>query len=210
MLGLRMLAAASVAVLVPFAPALGDGVSGKDSPPTANWSAGLMISTLGPGLQVSYHAYGWAVVRLEGTYVSVPFDGLTASLKSAGTILDLHPFQNAFRVSGGLRYFEYNIAGNAVVNNGGTPNTLQVAVTNTNKAAPYLGLGFDSSHFSGEKYELKVGLDIGAVYSGAPSVSLKNLTNPGEDIQTEINNYVSKYQFLNFYPVASVSVRLTF
>jgi hypothetical protein len=210
MLGVRVALIALIAILTPLAPALGDGLSGKDLPATAPWSAGLMVSTLGPGLQVSYHAYGWTVVRVEGTYVSVPVEGLTASLKSAGAILDLHPFQNAFRISGGARYFEYNISGNTIINESGTPNTFHVAVTNSNKATPYVGFGFDSSHFSGEKYEIKVGLDIGAVYSGRPLVSLKNLTNPGDDPQPEIDKFISKYQYLDFYPVAAISVRLTF
>ena len=203
---------AMFALLLPLGPALADGQGSKDLPVASPspWSAGFMISTLGPGLQVSYHAYGWAVVRVEGTYVSIPADGLTASLQSAGAILDLHPFHNAFRMSGGLRYFEYNLSGNTVINESGTPNTFRVAITNTNKAAPYFGFGLNSSHFSGERYELKVGLDLGAVYSGKPDVSVTNVTNPGEDVQSQIDKYVGKYQFLDFYPVATISARLTF
>jgi hypothetical protein len=208
MLSTRIVWTALFASLAPLGPALADGPGYKDAP--APWSAGFMISTLGPGLQLSYHAYGWAVVRAEGTYVSVPADGFTASLRSAGAILDLHPFQNAFRFSGGLRYFEYSIAGKTNIGGGETPSTFRISVTNTNKEAPYFGLGFDSSHFSGEKYDLKIGLDLGAVYSGKPDVTVTNLTNPGEDIQQQIDKYVSKYSFLDFYPVISISARLTF
>jgi hypothetical protein len=209
MLSTRPVLMAMFALLVPLGPALADGLGNKDAAP-APWSAGLMISTLGPGLQLSYHAYRWAVVRVEGTYVSVPADGLTASLRSAGAILDLHPFQNAFRFSGGLRYFEYNISGKANIDEGGIPNVFRISLTNTNKTAPYFGLGFDSSHFSGERYELKIGLDLGAVYSGKPDASIANLTNPGEDVQSQIDKYVSKYSYFDFYPVVTVSARLTF
>jgi hypothetical protein len=189
---------------------LGPVMAGEGAPAGTPWSAGLMISTLGPGLQVSYHAYEWFAVRAEGTYVSIPVDGLTGSLRSAGAIVDVHPFRNAFRLSGGVRYFEYNISGTTVMKDGDTSNTYHVAITNTNKADPYLGLGFDSSHFYGDRYDFRVGLDIGAVYSGMPSVSVANLDHPEDDVQSEIKNFISKYQYMNFYPVVTLSARLTF
>ena len=202
------------AAIMQFGPALADGQSSKDAPMNAPWSAGLMIGTMGPGLQASYLVCDWAVIRVEGSYQSVPAAGLTLSLQSAGAMLDLHPFENAFRVSGGARYFEYEIRGMATVNetDGGvsTPNKYRIEATNSNPLAPYLGFGFDSSHFSGGKYEFKLGLDLGVIYSGRPSVSVNNLTNPGGDIQTEINRVIDRYQVLNLYPVATISARINF
>jgi hypothetical protein len=215
MLGGRFIWTTVFAALSLFWPALADAQSSKETPVNAAWSAGFMISTLGPGLQISYRVYDWAVVRVEGSYVSVPTDGLTLSLQSAGAMLDLHPFKTGFRVSGGLRYFEYDIHGIVTVNEGGdggasTPNRFRVEATNSNKAAPYAGLGFDTSHFSGGAYELRLGLDFGVIYSGKPSASVANLDNPGEDVQTQLTKIIDKYQFLDFYPVATVSARLTF
>ena len=89
-------------------------------------------------------------------------------------------------------------------------NKFSIEATNSNKAAPYFGFGLDSSHVSGGKYEFHLGLDLGVVYSGKPNVSVSNLTNPGEDVQTEINKIVNKYQFLDFYPVVAVSARMNF
>jgi len=197
-----------------FCPDVADAQSSKDTPVNAAWSAGFMVSTLGPGLQISYRVLDWAVVRVEGSYVSIPTGSLTFSLQSAGALLDLHPFKSGFRISGGLRYFEYDIRGITTVNenNGGvsTPNRFRVEATNSNKAAPYAGLGFDTSHFSGGAYELKLGLDFGVIYSGKPAASVTNLDSPGEDIQTQLSKIVDRYQFLDFYPVATVSARLTF
>ncbi len=214
MFGGRFFSTAMFAALLPFGPTLANAQSGKDTPVNAAWSAGFMVSTLGPGLQISYRVLDWAVVRAEGSYVSVPTDGLTLSLQSAGAMLDLHPFERGFRISGGLRYFEYDIRGITTVNenSGGvsTPNRFRVEATNSNKAAPYAGLGFDTSHFSGGAYELKLGLDFGVVYSGKPAASVANLDNPGEDVQTQLNKIIDKYQFLDFYPVATLSARLTF
>jgi hypothetical protein len=205
---------AILAALMLICPDVADAQSAKDIPANAAWSAGFMVSTLGPGLQISYRALDWAVVRAEGSYVSVPTDGLTLSLQSAGALLDLHPFGSGFRISGGLRYFDYEIRGIATVNesSGGvsTPNRFRVEATNSNKAAPYAGLGFDTSHFSGGAYEFRLGLDFGVVYSGKPVATVANLDNPGADIQTELNKIIGEYRFLDFYPVATLSARLTF
>ncbi|MGO9483161.1 MAG: hypothetical protein ACLPX9_01055 [Rhodomicrobium sp.] len=201
---------AMFATVLPFGAALADGQSSKDAPTNSPWSAGLMVSTLGPGVQVSYLAYNWAVIRVEGSYVSVPTEGLTLSLQSAGAMLDLHPFENAFRVSGGIRYFEYDISGITTVNETSGPNRFRIEATNSNQAAPYLGFGLDTSHFSGGKYEFKLGLDLGVIYSGKPDVSANNLTNPGEDVQSQINNVIGKYQVLDLYPVATISARINF
>jgi hypothetical protein len=201
------------AAVLPFGTALAGDLSTKDGPApmNASWSAGLMVSTLGPGLQVSYRVYDWAAIRVEGSYVSVPVDGLTVSLQSAGAILDLHPFQNAFRVSGGMRYFQYEIRGTTIINEGGSgPNKFSVEAINSNKAAPYFGLGLDSSHVSGGNYEFHLGLDLGVLYSGKPNVSVNNLTTPGDNIQDGINNITNKSKFFDFYPVATVSARMNF
>ncbi len=201
---------AMFAVILPFGTALADGPSTKDAPANASWSGGLMVSTLGPGLQASYRVFDWAAVRVEGTYVTVPTNGLNLTLQSAGAILDLHPFESGFRVSGGARYLEYDIGGITTANVSGVPNRFSIEVANSDKAAPYAGLGFDTSHVSGGKYEFKAGLDLGVVYTGKPDVSVKNLDNPGSGVQTQIDSYVNKYRIFNFYPVATISARLNF
>ncbi|MFZ0569829.1 MAG: hypothetical protein WCD20_06860 [Rhodomicrobium sp.] len=201
---------AMFAAFLPFGPVLADEQSVKDPPANAAWSAGLMVSTLGPGLQVSYRVYDWAAIRVEGTYVTVPTGGLNLTLESAGVILDLHPFESGFRISGGARYLEYDVLGDTTVNESGGPNRFRIEVANSDKAAPYAGLGFDSSHFSGGEYELKIGLDLGVIYTGKPVVSVTNLDNPGNDVQTQIDKYVNQYQIFNFYPVATISARLNF
>lgn len=209
MLGSRFVWKAILAALMTICPDLAEAQGGKDAPANAAWSAGVMVSTLGPGLQISYRVLDWAVVRAEGSYLSVPTDDLTLSLQSAGAMLDLHPFESGFRVSGGLRYFEYEIRG--ITSSGGsTPNRYRVEATNSNKAAPYAGLGFDTSHYSGGPYEFKLGLDFGVIYSGKPVASVVSLDNASDDAQAELNRIISDYRFLDFYPVASVSARLTF
>ncbi len=203
--------AAILAAVLSWSPASADDDGYKDDGyKNAMWSAGLTAGTLGPGGQASFLLYKVVVVRLEGSYLSVPTEGLTVSLQSAGAILDLHPFENAFRVSGGIRYFEYDISGITTVNEASGPNRFRIEATNSNQAAPYLGFGLDTSHFSGGKYEFKLGLDLGVIYSGKPDVSANNLTNPGEDVQSQINSVIGKYQVLDLYPVATISARINF
>ncbi len=111
MLGSRFVSKAILAALMTICPDLADAQGGKDAPANAAWSAGVMLSTLGPGLQISYRVLDWAVVRAEGSYISVPTDDLTLSLQSAGAMLDLHPFESGFRISGGCAISNTRSAG---------------------------------------------------------------------------------------------------
>ena len=111
---------------------------------------------------------------------------LKTSLVSAGATLDWHPFSNGFRLSAGGRYHNFDLAGstNAMASytigdhtyTGAQIGKLNATVKSANPIAPYLGLGYDSAHFSASHWALA--LDVGVIYGGTPSSTI-TATNAG-------------------------------
>jgi hypothetical protein len=132
-------------------------------------------------------------------------------------VLDVFPFRGNFRISAGAR-----INGNQA-DISGTP-TSNVTIGNTtytpaqvgrlngdidfNTVAPYVGIGFDG-HITDA---LTIGFDLGVLYQGKPSVSL-SATNPAvsqADLNRERANIEDDLKMLQFYPVATVSLKYRF
>jgi len=209
-----------------------------DEPSTASlWSAGPAIGTLGVGGEVSYLVYKYVVFRANGSYLKFNYnDTITAygaknsnynfdmSGIFAGGIVDIHPFESGWRVSAGLRYVDAELKdiatnGQTLGSTTYTPaqvGTVTTTIHNTNPGAPYLGFGYDASHFSKDGAGFKLGLDVGALYAGDPDVSIKTTLNPGtagfsSDVAAETSSLKdSLRKWYNFYPVAMVSGRISF
>lgn len=189
------------------------------------------ISTLGLGLEAGVRVTPSFGVRFGGNWFSLDFDrtiddvdyDAEATLASLGTLLDFHPFQGGFRLSGGLR-FNFNEADLT-----GTPN-VDVTIGNQTFAAsdvgtldgdvsfrtvaPYLGLGYGATLLQGA---LSIGFDLGVMYQGKADVDLRaaggvlegnavleeNLAIEEQDIEDDFEDY-------QLYPVVGLAATYRF
>ncbi|ADK84681.1 outer membrane protein domain-containing protein [Desulfarculus baarsii DSM 2075] len=154
---------------------------------------------------------------------SVNYD-FDIKLYTAGLLLDVHPFANSFRLSGGVIINSHDFSGSAspsadkTYNIGGTTYTgaqlgRMDADASFNKLAPYAGLGFsnaftDDGHFG-------FAFDLGVMWWGSPDISLsathQNLV-PGlsDSLRKEEGKIEDDLNNFKFYPVASVGLSYSF
>ncbi len=227
----------SISQLIVLAGLLGVMPSRADDVPAVQpslWSVGVIAGTLGLGGEVSYLLHDYVVLRVNASYMDVSCDGIVGAYGAtcnhgynitsvfAGGIFDIHPFQSGWRVSGGVRYVDADFkdvtSGSIHLGDNqyaaGQIGTTTISVRNTNPAAPYIGFGYDSSHFSQDGAGFKLGIDLGALYAGDPDVTITTTQSvPGldADISKEISKTKSDLRnYYNFYPVAMVSGRMSF
>jgi hypothetical protein len=190
---------------------------------------GITAGTTGIGAEASFKTIGNFVVRLNAGGASLHTtkmqDGISFSGNvrgfNAGVTGDWHPFENGFRLSGGVRAvgadFAATAAGASVTLNSHTYTpaqygTLSLSAKNGNTIAPYLGLGWDSAHYSSSNWT--VSLDLGAMYTGNPRIGLSATGNaPGlaADLaaeQQKLSDSFAKYG--RFYPVAQLGLAYRF
>jgi hypothetical protein len=208
----------------------------QDAPVRPNfWSIGPTIGTLGFGGEASYLVYEKIVLRAGGSYfdlncsrTSNMYGGAKCNHDFniaglfAGGIVDIHPFKSGWRLSAGLRYtdLEAKDVTNASAKIGNTTysfndiGSAKFSIKNSNPAAPYIGFGYDSSHFSEEGAGFKLGFELGALYAGDPSVSVtteKTVAGLAAEITRETSTLKGELQkFYNFYPVGMLSARIAF
>lgn len=204
------------------------------TPPPSLWSVGATVGTLGLGGEVSYLLYDYLVVRMNASYLDISCSAIAGAYGAscdhgynytgifAGGLLDIHPFQSGWRVSTGLRYVDvgYKEVASTGIRLGDNRyqadqvGTATISVRNSNPAAPYIGFGYDSSHFSQDGSGFKLGIDLGALYAGNPDVSITTTqTVPGldADIERETSKIKSDLRtYYNFYPAAMISGRMSF
>ncbi len=195
------------------------GQAWADESPSAMWAVGATAGTLGVGAEASILVYKRVVLRFDGSYLTVPANDTTVTIKSAGATLDVHPFESSFRLSGGMRYlnFEADLTHTTYQCNALTgyicyATAFRDVVTNHDSLAPYAGFGFDSSHFSGGNSDFKLGLDLGAIFAGGADYKIQDVTSPNDSIGiTSEKKWLSnRFMVLDWYPVATVSARVAF
>ena len=210
------------------AQTLGDGDPATASEPLPfGLFVSPTISTLGVGLETGVRLNETFGLRFGGNYLSVDFDRTVddvdydaeARLASLGALVDYHPFQGGFRLSGGLR-FNFNKADlTGTANDDVTIGDQTFAASDVgtlegdasfNKFAPYLGLGYGATLLEGS---LSVGFDLGVMYQGKADVELdaeggalegdavleENLALEEEDIEDDLEDF-----FL--YPVVGLAI----
>ena len=182
------------------------------------------ISTLGAGLEVAkgfspnfgvragfnYFSYGY-----DATESDVSYD-LDLELKNFAILADWHPFEGAFRLSGGIL-----LNGNGLT--GLAKPTAPVAIGNANydltsvnldisynSVAPYFGLGWDTTF--GDDDNWGFAFDLGLIYSGSPDATL-NVSGPDEanplladDLNRERQELQNDLDTLKWWPVVSAGV----
>jgi hypothetical protein len=203
--------------------------------PTVSAQVGLSIraGTLGAGGELSLRPNRYLGIRVGGNYLTftrsatvegIAYD-LTPKLQSGSGILDLHPFGNAFHLSGGVIWnsnqgtVAARLTGPITIG----PQTYQPSdvgsltgrVSYAQRYAPYAGFGF------GGRGRVSLVFDLGLVFSGFPQVSLTgntNLTGQAKSIfdqnviqeRQAIQADIESRQYLKYHPVISLGLRVGF
>ena len=193
----------------------------------------LKAGTLGAGLDVSKGISENLAVRLQANALSYDED-ITESdvnynadleLKSAGLLLDWHPFSGAFRVSAGA-YWNGNEAsvtgrptGVTYVIDGTTYTSAEIGSLDGkidfSSVAPYLGIGFGSAPKAGRG--MTVSFDLGVLYQGEPNVNLTvacgttaRCAQLQSDVAAEMVTLQDELKDYKFYPVVSFGIGYRF
>jgi hypothetical protein len=221
------------------------------APPTpvqslSPFAFGLTAGSLGIGGEFSAAVGSYFVLRATGSWlqfnpssflskVNTSDNGynFTLSQFSAGGLVDLHPFQNGFRLVGGLEYadfsFKQSVSGQSNFTINGVNYTsaqigkLYTNVSVKNAAAPYVGVGWDSAFYCGvivgantaaQCDRFTIGFDLGALYTGG--VRLTQTTDqsvPGlaANLQEESQKLRNSFnEFYSFYPVIMLNMKYRF
>ena len=164
------------------------------------------ISTLGGGLEVAKGLTPWLGLRGGVNYFTYTYDSqesgndyeLELELKSFGLFVDLHPFKQAFRITGVFLINGNEINGNAKLAAGekfdldGTEyslagNRASMALT-YDSFAPYAGFGWDTTFGDDDRWGFT--FDIGVVFSGSPDLAINASVDSNN--QAIINEFESK------------------
>ena len=189
-----------------------------------NISMALKASTLGVGLEAEKTFSDSFGARVGINYFTYDYDGtkddidynLDLNLLSVSALLDWHPFQGSFRISGGALYNGNDIDMDAKTATsyqigGITYNANQIGnLTGTvdfNDVAPYLGVGWDTTFGKSKKFGFL--LELGAIYQGTPEVDL-SISGPIatqaflNDLQAEEDSLQEDLDNFEYYPVLAV------
>lgn len=141
------------------------------------------ISTLGGGLEVAKGLTPWLGLRVGGNYFKYSYDGeesgnkyeLELELKNAGLLIDIHPFKQAFRITGGVMYNGNILSGITQgtwkANDNDYPiNNPAYAELSFPNFAPYAGIGWDTTYGDDDNWGFT--FDIGVVFTGTPELAL--------------------------------------
>jgi hypothetical protein len=158
----------------------------------------------------NYFTYGY-----DATESDVSYD-LELELKNFAILADWHPFEGAFRLSGGIL-----INGNGLT--GQAKPTAPVAIGNAdydltsvnldisyNSVAPYFGLGWDTTFGDADNWGFA--FDLGLIYSGSPDAGL-NVSGPdqndpllADDLNRERQELQNDLDTLKWWPVVSAGL----
>ena len=190
-----------------------------------NISMALKASTLGVGLEAQKTFTDSFGGRIGINYFTYDYDGtkddidynLDLNLLSVSALLDWHPFQGSFRISGGALY-----NGNDIDMDGKTAATYQIGDTtytsadignltgnvDFNDVAPYLGVGWDTTFGKSRKFGFL--LELGAIYQGTPKVDLSTSVAASQalqnDLQAEEDSLQEDLDNFEYYPVLAVGL----
>ena len=191
--------------------------------------------TLGVGAEVGIDLSDELVLRGGVNYLKFDFDStidqvdytMEPELKTGSLLLDYHPFNGAFRLTGGLYLNGNEINVDGVYRKDLIPAVYQQygdltglarvkGTVDFNNIAPYAGLGWNSNH--GEK-GWGIAFDAGILFQGEPQVSDLSLETPFglashpdairflEDQRQAIEDDLDQFKY---YPVASLTLSYYF
>lgn len=200
-----------------------------------DFGTSIDLGTTGLGLHVSTPVAPKLNARFGVNFANYSYDGHTSDvdydfklkLATFDALLDYHPFDGAFRVSGGAVYNGNKIDAYGKPNGAGTytinGNVYSSAAAGdlTGKidfrnVAPYLGMGFGNSvKATGWGF----GMDLGVMFQGAPKTELSSngCTMPAamcaqlaSDVAAEKAKLDDEVSDFKLYPVIRVGVSYRF
>jgi hypothetical protein len=182
-----------------------------------NWGASLNLSTNGVGVELSRSFNNRFTARLGCNYLplsiknyQIDFSGtkLIANgdikLGSISAYLDWHPFQNNFKVTGGVAYLLSSLNVIAYLKDSSKQGDITISPDqigkisldiNPNSIAPYLGIGYGRNI---PKTKFGVSIDLGIYYIGSPKVTFvtTKLLEPSTPQGKVLSDNMSGYQWL--------------
>lgn len=204
-----------------------------------NFSIGARASTLGFGPELKYKFNSYFSARVVGNYfkmskkrtvtthsgaASAPID-LKGDLQmfSAGLLVDVHPFENAFHLTAGALYngnkLDVKASHNGTVYFNGRrydfgPLGRVEGRVDFKKLSPYLGIGseweFDNTSFFA---------NAGVLFQGNARAKVTKMSglalgavNPADIVnaQREVEKQINKHKVIRYYPVVSLGFRIKF
>lgn len=166
--------------------------------------------------------YNYLQYEADDTFDDIAYQG-DLDLNTLGAFVDLHPFGNAFFITGGAYFgkkeLDLNAAPTANVQIGSQTFTpAQVGTLNMTgdlkDTAPFVGLGWDTTF---ENTGLGFKFVAGAMFTGSPQVnlvstggSLSNDTNLQAQLALEEQNLQDDIDDYKVYPVAQLGLTYSF
>ncbi|MBU4200761.1 MAG: hypothetical protein KKG09_01260 [Verrucomicrobia bacterium] len=193
----------------------------------------LKAGTLGAGAELTLGVMEDALnIRVGGNYLPLKFSGKIKDVDyeveinwgSVPMMLDWHPFDNNFRITGGVMYNRNRAHLDARLNDSQkigdheyTPEEIGTLTGSVDfrQFAPYVGLGFGNA-VGGPDTSWNFVFDVGVMFQGVPGISLSadgamsgdptfqaDLAREEDDIQNEADKF-------QFYPVVAAGVSYQF
>lgn len=200
----------------------------------AELATSLDLGTTGLGLHLSTPLSSKLNARVGLNAANYSYDGNTSDmdydfklkLKTVDALLDYHPFDGVFRITGGVVYNGNKIDARAKPN-GGTYTVNGRAYDASlvgdlsgkidfRKAAPYLGIGWGNAV---KAQGWSVGADLGVTFQGSPKTQLasNNCTAPAllcqqlaSDVAVENADLAEEVKDFKLYPVIRVGISYRF
>jgi len=196
-----------------------------------NYGVGTNAGTLGIGINFNKQITSKFSVRLTYDYFSYDYDSkedqidydFDLTLNNGAGLIDWYPFAGHFRISTGLF-----INGNDIDADAKGQGTYEIGdkvytaseigklkgELDFNSIAPYLGIGWTSSHQ--KKRGWFASFDIGVVFQGSPDVDLKVNGPIASDpefqanLRKEENNLEDEVDEYKYYPVVMLGISYVF
>jgi hypothetical protein len=215
---------------------VGTAIGAEKKVEVATFGVSIEASTLGAGLSVGlpvgerfnvrgvYHAYTYDLDDIEDDETGATYQP-ELDLKSAGVMVDFHPFKGAFRITAGLASNGNQINLAAIANAGSTyevgactfesdpsdPLRLDGTVEFAS-SAPYLGVGWGGNMHSEPGFFAT--FDVGVLLSGSPDSNLRGSgsarnasANPATFPQCGNGGPLAPYQDVSGYPEFQAAVQ---
>jgi hypothetical protein len=211
------------------------GLAAANLASAADIGTSVDLGTTGLGLHGTTPLAAQLNARFGVNFASYSYDGNTSDveydfklkLATADLLLDYHPFDSGFRISGGAVYNGNKIEARAKPNaegtydiNGNTYTASEVGALSGKidfrKAAPYLGIGWGNVL---KQTGWGVGLDLGVAFQGSPKTMLASTgcrasaadcARLARDVAEENARLADEVSDFKVYPVIRVGVSYRF